>query len=72
MSKLDVKHFLNIYRKRMQMQEKGITNPSDEIKVFTRTLVQKLSSMPLDTELRIENHSLIDNSGNIVIIFPTS
>ena len=71
MSKLDVRHFLNIYRTRMRMQDDGITNPSEEIKVFTRTLVEKLSLMPLDTELRIEDRSLVDNSGNIVATFPT-
>ncbi len=35
MSKLDVKHFLGIYRIRLRMQEEGITNPEPEYKVIT-------------------------------------
>lgn len=48
MEKLDVKHFLHIYQIRMRMQEEGVTNPSSEIKKFTRDLVEKLRKLPLD------------------------
>lgn len=69
MSKLNVKHFLNIYTTRMKMQEKGLTNPTQEIKDITRTLVQKLSDMPLEEELKFEGRSLIDSSGNVIVTF---
>lgn len=67
---LDVKHYLAVYTTRMEMQKAGITNPSDEIKELTKTIVQKLSVMPLDELLEINNGSLIDTKGTIIVIFP--
>ena len=54
MKKLDVQHFLGIYQIRMRMQENGITNPTDAVKQFTKDFVTKLSTMPLNEEVKIE------------------
>ena len=48
MNKLNVKHFLGIYKVRLQMQKEGITNPTPEIKELTQTIVDKLSKLPAD------------------------
>ena len=39
MANLDVEHFLDIYKTRMEMQEEGITNPPQRIKDFTKKLL---------------------------------
>ena len=67
---LDVKHFLKLYRTRKSMQDKGLTNPSDKIKSFTSEFVEKLSKMPLDEEIRLENHSFFDSKGNLIAEVP--
>lgn len=58
---LDVKHYLNIYQLRMKMQDAGVTNPSQKIKSFTRELVEKMSTMPLDEEITLEGNSFYDS-----------
>lgn len=63
---LDVKHYLNIYQLRMNMQDVGVTNPSRGIKSFTRELVKKLSTMPLDEEITLEDHSFYDAQGKLI------
>lgn len=70
MSKLDVKHFLGIYQIRLRMQEDGITNPTQEIKELTKTIVDKLSKLPLDEEITLDNHIMRDTRGNIIVEFP--
>ena len=70
MKKLDVEHFLGIYQIRKRMQENGVTNPSDEIKKFTREFVEKLLNLPLDEEIKIENHSFFDSKGNLISKIP--
>ena len=70
MKKLDVKHFLGIYQIRKRMQEDGITNPNEEVKKFTREFVEKLSKLPLDEEIKIENHSFFDSKGNLIAKIP--
>ncbi|MFC4635884.1 hypothetical protein ACFO3O_18380 [Dokdonia ponticola] len=70
MKKLDVRHFLGIYRLRKAMQEDGITNPSDEVKIFTREFVDTLSKMPLNEEVRILDYSFLDSKGNIIAELP--
>ncbi|WP_299768566.1 hypothetical protein [uncultured Dokdonia sp.] len=70
MGKLDVAHFLGIYTIRKGMQEEGVTNPSDEVKQFTRDFVDTLSKMPLDEEIKIMNHSFLDSKGNIIAELP--
>jgi len=71
MKKLDVKHFLGIYQIRKRMQDDGVTNPSSEVKKFTHDFVEKLSKLPLDEEIKIENHSFFDSKGNLVARLPS-
>ncbi len=66
---LDVKHYLEIYKTRMRMQNSGITNPTDEIKKLTKTVVEKLSFLPLDEKIEIENGKMIDSKGNVIVNF---
>ncbi|CAM1341639.1 hypothetical protein [Tenacibaculum amylolyticum] len=70
MKKLDVQHFLGIYQIRKRMQENGVTNPSNEVKKFTKDFVKKLSEMPLDEEVKIDGKSFIDSKGNIIATIP--
>ncbi|MEP3387073.1 MAG: hypothetical protein ABJO02_02740 [Reichenbachiella sp.] len=72
MSDLDVKHFLDVYRNRMKMQEAGITQPTDEVKKITRDIVEKLSAMPIDELIEIMDNSLVDSKGNVVAALPTT
>lgn len=52
------------------MQDLDITNPPDEIKLFTKILVEKLSQLPLEEEIELLENSIIDSIGNIIITFP--
>ena len=70
MGNLDVKHYLGIYKIRMQMQDEGITNPSDEIKLLTKTIVEKLSQLPLTEKIEFENGKMTDSKGNVIVVFP--
>jgi hypothetical protein len=70
MSKLDVGHFLGIYQIRLRMQKDGTTNPTQNIKELTQTIVDKLSELPLDEEVTLENHILKDARGNVIVEFP--
>jgi len=70
MGNLDVKHYLGIYKIRMQMQDEGITNPSDEIKLLTKTIVEKLSKLPLTEKIELENGKMTDSKGNVIVVFP--
>jgi hypothetical protein len=65
-----VKHFLDIYNRRLSMQKDGITNPAQQIKDFTQILVDKLSVMPLDETIVYKNRALFDLKGNKIIDFP--
>lgn len=70
MKKLDVEHFLGIYTIRKYMQEDGTTNPSEDIKKFTREFVEKLENMPLHEEIILKDRSFFDSQGNLIIKFP--
>lgn len=72
MNKLDVKHILGIYQVRLKMQEDGTTNPTQEIKELTRTIVEKLSKIPVDEEIILENSVMKDIRGNVIVEFPRS
>lgn len=72
MKKLDVKHFLDIYQTRKKMQEEGITNPSEEIKKFTKEFVEKLLNLPLDEEIKLKNNTFFDSKGNLILKMPSS
>jgi len=71
MKNLDVQYYLNIYSIRKEMQEEGITNPSEEIKKFTIDLVEKLKSVHLDDEIILTDDSFLDSKGNLIIKFPS-
>jgi len=71
MKNLDVRHYLDIYTTRKEMQEKGITNPSEQIKKFTRDFVEKLQTYSLDEEIILnENGSFFDSKGNLIMKIP--
>ncbi|QSE99005.1 hypothetical protein [Fulvivirga lutea] len=74
MSELDVKHYLEVYKGRLEMQKKGITNPPEEIKLLTRQLVEILSDKNPEEEIVVNSSengiSLIDSSGKILVTFP--
>ena len=71
MGKLDVRHYLDIYTTRKEMQEKGITNPSEQIKKFTREFVEKLLTYSLDEEIILkDNGSFFDSKGNLIMKIP--
>ena len=67
---LDVEHYLGVYSLRLKMQEDGITNPSEQIKTFTRDFVEILKSLPLKEKIVIEGHSFYDSKGNLIIKIP--
>lgn len=67
MKGLSVEHYLNIYSTRKEMQEKGITNPSEQIKNFTIAFVEKLKALPLDQEIVLNESSFYDSKGNLII-----
>jgi hypothetical protein len=69
-SYLDVEHYLNIYKLRLRMAEDGTTNPSDEIKELMRTIVDKLSKLPLDEKITLDDHKMKDVRGNVIVEFP--
>jgi len=70
MKGLSVGHYLNIYSTRKEMQEKGITNPSEQIKKFTIDFVEKLKALPLDQEIVLNESSFYDSKGNLIIKLP--
>lgn len=70
MKKLDVRHYLDIYTMRKEMQEEGIINPSEEIKKFTKEFVEKLQNMPLDDEIILKDSSFLDSLGDLIMKIP--
>lgn len=70
MKNLDVRHYLDIYSLRKEMQEIGLTNPSEEIKKFTKDFVEKLVNMDLDDEIILTDNSFLDSEGNLIIKIP--
>lgn len=69
MHQLTVKHYLEIYKTRLEMQEQGITNPLDYIKIFTRQLVEKLSQLPQEEMVEFIDMKLIGTKGNVIVDF---
>lgn len=68
---MDVRHYLEIYTTRKELQEKGLTNPSEQIKKFVRDFVEILQSYPLDEEIILdENDSFFDSKGNFIMKVP--
>ena len=68
---LDVEHYLGVYSIRKRMQEDGITNPSEQIKKFTRDFVEKLERLPLKEKIVLRDYSFYDSKGNLIITIPT-
>lgn len=66
---LDVEHYLGIYKLRLKMYEDGITTPSNEAKELILKIVDKLSKMPLDEQIILDNHKMKDVKGNIIVEF---
>jgi hypothetical protein len=52
------------------MQEKGISNPSEQTKKVTNDFVEKLKALPLDEEIKLDDHSFYDNKGNLILKMP--
>lgn len=70
MENLDVRHYLDIYTIRKEMQESGITNPREEIKEFVKEFVDKLEKLPLDMEIFLEDNSFFDKDGLLIMEIP--
>lgn len=70
MKHCNAKHYLEVYKTRLQMQEEGITNPPSEIKLLTRTIVEKLSELPSDEIIILQDRIMKDSKGNIIVKFP--
>lgn len=71
MKNLDVRHYLDIYTTRKEMQEKGITQPSEQFRKFTNDFVEKLQTYSLDEEIILdEKGSFFDSKGNLIIKIP--
>ena len=71
MSNFNVRHYLELYRKRKDMQERGITNPDEQIKKFTIDLVEKLQAYPLDEEIIVKDKgNFYDSKGNLILKIP--
>ena len=70
MDSLNVRHYLDIYTKRKEMQEKGITKPSEQIKKFTKDIVEKLKALPLDEKIILNDNSFYDGKGNLILNMP--
>lgn len=69
MHKVTAKHLLEVYKTRLEMQEQGITNPLDYIKIFTRQLVEKLSQLQQEELIEFRNNKLIDTKENVIADF---
>lgn len=70
MENCNVKHYLDIYTVRKEMQEEGITNPRESIKKFTKEFVEILQNMPMDKEIVLKKSSFFDSKGNLIIKIP--
>jgi len=70
MNRLNVKHYLHIYKRRKEMQESGLTKPRKEIIEFTANFVEVLSKMPLEEELEIRDHTFYDSRGKMIASVP--
>ena len=42
-------HYLGIYSMRLEMQDEGVTSPSDSVKAFTRLFVERLRELDSST-----------------------
>lgn len=70
MENLTIKHFYEIYKTRLKMQEAGITNPPENIKEFTQSIVETLPKLPIQEIIDYVDGALVDLKGNVIIKFP--
>ncbi len=70
MIELTIKHFYKIYKTRLEMQEAGITNPPENIKEFTKSIVETLSKLPMEEIVDYINRTLVDSKGYVIVKFP--
>lgn len=70
MGKFDVRHYLDIYQMRKEMQEQGITKPSEDYIKFANDLVEKLQKMPLDKKIVLKDNGFYDIDDNLIMKFP--
>ena len=54
MSDLPAKHYLDIYRRRVSMAEKGISHPSPNILVAAKQLIIKLEAMDQEDRIKLD------------------
>ncbi|MFS4445370.1 hypothetical protein [Maribacter sp. 2307UL18-2] len=75
MKRLDVEHYLSLYKFRKEMMEKGITNPLPQGKKLINEIISKLSKMPSDEEIELRKKDgklvMMDSKENIIVIVPT-
>lgn len=69
MHQLTIGYFLEIYKTRQEMQDLGLTNPSDEIKNFTKKLVETLLKYSQDEKISFIDMKLIDSKNRIIVDF---
>jgi len=70
MKNLPVRHYLDIYRTRKEMQDKGITKPGKQMKKCTTSFVTQLKGMPLDEEIMLKGNSFFDSKGKLIMKMP--
>ena len=70
MKHLTAKHVLEVYKTRLEMQEAGITNPPENIKEFTQSIVETLPKLPIQEIIDYVDGALVDLKGNVIIKFP--
>lgn len=71
MHQLTIGHFLQIYKTRQEMQDLGITSPPEEIKIFTKNLVETLLKYPQDEKISFLDMKLIDAKNKLIVDFKT-
>nr|WP_298005300.1 hypothetical protein [uncultured Flavobacterium sp.] len=70
MKHLTAKHVLEVYKTRLEMQEAGITNPPENIKEITQSIVETLSKLPMEEIVDYIDGTLVDLKRNVIIKFP--
>lgn len=69
MHKVTLKHYLEVYKTRLEMQQQGTTNPPEHVKNFTKRIVEKLSKFPQEEIVEFIDMKLIDSNGYIIADF---
>lgn len=69
MHKVTLKHYLEVYKTRLEMQQQGITNPPEHVKNFTKKIVEKLSQLSQEEIVEFIDMKLVDSNGYIIADF---